>query len=264
MKHNQKKSIFLLFLPLFFPVYTYATTQPKAFISGFAQAFSKTTNLPGVTVKVLETGQIATTTDSKGMFSFNYPIGQPLTLLFQKRGYKTSQSATYIVPKTGLKNITYQAIPRILFDGVLIARTWSGHPNLSQTDCQVITTVAAKGKTLYDKIQGEAGAVISITNSKKQTIHPDECYYGITPFKTTDPFCRIKSFFHPRITTSKDGGVFIANLKPDNVYTITAVKPGFIFSKNKVRCNMQWWQTLPDRYVFINLSPPNGPTVMGS
>src|SRR5579864_9371731 len=86
--------------------------EATAPVSGFARSFIMGSIISNATVTILETGQ-KLKTDSKGHFGpIQYPIGKPITLTIEKWEYKTTQTATVIVPPEGLtgpyNNITFQ------------------------------------------------------------------------------------------------------------------------------------------------------------
>jgi len=266
----------------------YWQTQVAA-ISGFAQPAGSSENIPGVEVIVLETGQTVAYTDSSGNYSFEYPVGQSMTLMFRKNGYKTSQTGTFTVPPEGFSglhnNITYQAIGHKLYELMKYAVEITSLELIKSDACQLITTVTAYGKTLYDDPQGEPGATLSVQDQSGKTHHGKTCYFGIFRGKTL-PVC-----FNQK--TSEDGGVFVLNLeaKPNrdipndihpennpyqviaskpgleysenNSYQVIASKPGLKFSTHNANCNPEWWaRHAPGEDMLINMSPPQGPTVL--
>jgi hypothetical protein len=239
-------------------------------VSGFAQAHGDYGQLSGVDVIALETGKKMATTDEKGEFSFEYKIGMPLTLMFKHTDYHPSQSATIVVRHSNgsdHKNyFTYQAMSYSKTELI----TWTRlipelSPTIKKNHCQMIVTVAAKDKTLYDNEQGEEGAELQINywppkeNTTRlpgndSTFH--YCYYDTLPVFHTNPTC-----FSSK--TTMDGGVFVANIPSNSiqVYRVQALKPGVRFSNSYFQCKEEWWnEHAPDHYYkLINLSPPNGP-----
>lgn len=224
-------------------------SQPvTAPVAGFARSFLVSLPLAGATITVLETGE-RFTTDKTGHFGpFQYPVGKPITLQFDKWGYKTTQSGTVIVPKDGLAgpydNITFQ-IPSIetyyLLANIIGA-------TIDEESCHLTTTVTKFHKTMDDLPQGEDGAVIKVF----PTVSDTPFYFGIYesgPLKgKTNPFMKGLA------KTSEDGGVAIANLPPRNEpYIITAEKDGKVFSEASFKCT---------KGAFINISPPKGPMVV--
>ncbi len=270
------------------------SAEHMATVTGFAQAHGDYGELQGAEVIALETGKHMATTNAKGAFSFEYQVGQPLTVMFKHTGYLPSQSSTITVrPSDGedqTNYFTYQAIPRLkmhLLKALRYLPTFSS-PALKKDHCQLLVTVNNKGKTLYDTQQGKAGAKIDIhlaapsanteiyinghndtytdssTVSAPLDVH--KCYYGTLPIFHTNPTCLYNS-------TTEDGGVFIANIPSSNIesnniesnaqaqlYRIQATSPTDTFSDAYIQCNALWWQThAPDEMMLINLSPPTGP-----
>ncbi|MGI9282699.1 MAG: hypothetical protein ACR2PX_24140 [Endozoicomonas sp.] len=270
------KKLFALYLmSALFSSVCLATQLPlilNAKVTGFAQAHGDYGKLSGVEVIVLETGKKMATTDENGEFSFEYQVGKPLTLMFKHADYPPSQSATIVVqPSDGSdsKNyFTYQAISHSKTELITWTRLFPElKPTIKKDHCQMIVTVAAKGKTLFDEEQGEEGAELLINywpvknNTSRLPGGPDTfhlCYYGTLYFFHTNPTC-INS------KTTKDGGVFVANIPSDSTqkYIAYARKPTVSFSNAYFQCRKDWWEKhAPDHhYKLINLSPPNGPTV---
>lgn len=223
----------------------YAETAP---VSGFARSFLLSKPLSNATITVVETGKTYTT-DKDGHFGpFEYPVGKSITLQFDKWGYKTTQSGTFVVPKEGLNgtydNITFQ-IPSIesyyLLANIIGAK-------IDEGSCHFTTTVIQYHKTMDDIPQGEDHAVMQL----KPQVSEQPFYFGIYesgPLKDkTNPFERGLR------ETSKDGGVAFFNLPPRaEPYVVTAEKNGVKFTTAKFTCKPG---------VFINISPPSGPMVV--
>ena len=225
-----------------------AVATELAPISGFARAFVMGSVISNATITVLETGE-KITTDKNGHFGpIQYPIGNPITLVLEKWGYHTTQSATIIVPPEGLNgpynNITFQ-VPSVetyyLLSSVIGAK-------IDKQSCHVTATITAYHKTMDDLPQGEAEAFAKLFPAAQE----QPFYFGIFesgPLKgKTNPFAKGLT------KTSEDGGVAYFNLPPSEVpYTLTAEKNGVRFSEAQFLCR-------PD--VFINISPPRGPSVL--
>lgn len=219
-------------------------------VAGFARSFLVSMPLPGATITVLETGE-RFKTDKTGHFGpFEYEVGKPITLQFDKWGYKTTQSGTVIVPKEGLAgpfdNITFQ-IPSIETYYLLASIIGA---TIDDNSCHLTTTITKFHKTMDDLPQGEEGAVIKVSPAVSDV----PFYFGIYesgPLKgKTNPF--IKGL----VSTSDDGGVAITNLPPrDEPYVISATKDGKVFSEASFLCTAG---------AFINVSPPRGPMVMNN
>lgn len=271
-----KRSLALYLISALFSSVSMASQLPLigpllgvAKVTGFAQAHGDYGQLQGVDVIVLETGEKKATTDEKGEFSFDYRVGDQVTLMFKHPNYHPSQSATITVQpsngKDGKNYFTYQAISYAKTELL----TWTRllpypYPLLKSNHCQMIVTVAGKGKTLYDNEQGEAGAelLINYSSAKKHTSRfPGGdgtfhlCYYGTLPIFHTNPTCLYEK-------TTADGGVFVANIpqNKDQLYIVKASKPQASFSSAIVQCREDWWNKhAPGHYMLLNLSPPTGP-----
>lgn len=240
------KKLFLIALSFLFIDSSHAVIKEiTAPVSGFARSFVMGTPLADATITVLETG-LKIKTDKKGNFGpFNYPVGKPITLLFEKFGYKTTQSGTIIVPSNGLNgpydNITFQ-IPSLETYYLLAAVVGA---KIDDNSCHVTSTITAYHKTMDDDPQGEEQA--------KAVLIP---YVNETPFYfdifTSGPLKgKTNPFTKGLVQTSEDGGVAFFNLPPRvEPYTLTAVKSGVVFSEAHFICR---------KGMFINISPPRGP-----
>lgn len=230
------------------PLSAFANNTVTAPVSGFARSFLLGNHLANATVTVLETG-LKLETDKDGHFGpFEYPVGEPLTLQFEKWGYKTTQSATIIVPPEGLtgpyNNVTFQ-VPSIetfyLFSYLIGA-------DIDKESCHLTSTITAFHKTMDDVPQGIEDAEVTIDPGVDQRAF----YFGIYksgPLKgKTNPFVRgLKQ-------SSEDGGVAFFNLPPrDEPYVISAKKDGISFTQATFLCR---------KGAFINISPPRGPSVI--
>ncbi len=247
MLFSRKCVISILFLVSFSMATSSSAAQNTAPVSGFARDFLSNAAIADAKITILETGEIIKT-DEKGNYGpINYPIGQPITLVFEKSGYQTTQSATVIVPSTGLTgtydNITFQ-VPTIETYYIMAAIIGA---DIDDNSCHVATTVTAYHKTLDDIPQGEPGATITFAPS----VDLVPFYFDI--FKRGPLKGKTNPFTKGLTATSEDGGVGLFNLPPSDVpYTISAVKPGVIFSEAQFLCR---------KGVFINISPPRGPMV---
>ncbi|MBV9575533.1 MAG: carboxypeptidase regulatory-like domain-containing protein [Gammaproteobacteria bacterium] len=227
---------------------SYAQPTALAPVSGFAESFLSTAAIPDATITILETGE-KVKTNAKGEFGpILYPIGKSITLLFEKFGYKTTQSGTVIVPKEGLtnphNNMTFQ-VPSIETYYLMAAIIGA---QFDENQCHVVTTITAYGKILQDIPQGEAGAKVTLTPAVNEV----PFYFDIFkegPFKgKTNPFTKGLT------QTSEDGGVGFFNLPPRaEPYTISAQKNGVTFTEAQFLCK---------KGVFINISPPRGPMAL--
>src|SRR5215216_2363885 len=70
-------------------------------VSGFAKSFLTSKPLIDASITILENGQ-QLKTNREGRFGpFQYPIGADITLILEKNGFRTTQTATLTVPVEG-------------------------------------------------------------------------------------------------------------------------------------------------------------------
>jgi len=234
----------------FAPTIVHGTCQSE--VSGFAEDFLTDDRIQGASITEHFTGK-HTTTDSNGKFKFCFSAGQTVTFLLEKTGYVSTYSGVYTLTSSGMtgkfNDVTFQvpttAAYAIIQKSIMILRNAHESPNT----CTVVTTVTAAGKTLADDPQGEPGATISLTlNGVPVILTGHRPYYFGISLKKTNIFTTDQS------TTSADGGVLIYNLAVStSFYSITAVKKDTVFSTKQFLCQ---------NGAFLNLSPPQGPTVM--
>jgi hypothetical protein len=225
--------------------FAYASTG-TAPVSGFARSFIFSSPIEGATITVNETGKTVTT-DSEGRFGpIDYPIGKLITLTLSKWGYKTTQSATIIVPKEGLttryNNITFQvpSIQTFYILSKLIGAT------MNDNDCHLTTTVTHYHKTMDDIPQGIPGAQLSFLPKVQARTFYFDIYRSGPLIHKTNPLTKDLT------ATSEDGGAAIFNLPPRaEPYILYAEKPGVKFTKVMFICK---------KGAFINISPPQGPS----
>lgn len=190
-------------------------------------------------------------TSSAGRAVVYRPPGQELTLVLEKPGYVTTQSATLLVPAEGLagaqQETTFQTLPTWAFGAI---KRWLRVPTVSGRR-HLATTVTAAGKTLYDPIQGESSAVLRITRDG-QALAVTPIYLGILPLVHKTDLLRAR--WRRGEATSLDGGVLLPNLEV-GTYEIEAVAPGRCFAIARAVLN-------DDSPEFVNLSPPWGPRVV--
>lgn len=205
---------------------------------------------------------VYTYNSTQGFYHFDYPVGGRLNMIFQHAGYQTSQSGTYTITKSGYVDqyglISWQALPRTLWAVIKNIILYETHTSIKKDTCQVIMTVSAYHKTLNDDPQGEEGATVQIEPLHGN--HSDKLYdvrYYLDIFmKKPFPWPGLKK-------TSKDGGVIFVNVKPGN-YKVITKKEGVKFSTPEFKCNPSEWKGLNESNIVINLSPPQGPTVIHS
>lgn len=231
-------------LVIFLPSITLANEQMVP-VSGFARSFIMGANITDAAITVIETGQ-RLRTDARGHFGpIYYPVGKPITLLLEKWGYKTTQSATIIVPPEGLdgpyNNITFQ-VPSVESYYLLASIVGA---NIDDNSCHIAATITAYHKTMDDEPQGEANAILALTPE----IYSPVFYFDI--FKSGPLKGKTNPFTKGLTQTTDDGGILIFNLPPrDELYTLSAIKQNIAFSRVYFRCI---------KGAFINISPPRGP-----
>jgi len=240
------KKIIIPFSIIFSTLPCFATSH-TAPITGFAHSFLTMKPIPQATITIFETGE-KTVTDDNGKFGpIQYPIGKPITLIFSKPGFVTTQSDTAIVPKEGFtqanNNFTFQVPSDYVF--LLLKKTIGAteDPN----SCHVTATITAAHKTLDDYVQGEKDAIVRLIPA----VTEKPFYFDIFlrgPLKD-----RTYPFATGLTKSSPDGGVAFFNLPPrDEPYRMIAEKNGITFSEAKFICR---------KGIFINMSPPRGPMV---
>lgn len=232
-------------------------------VAVLAQSLGKTTALEDIHVyDVIRKSPMPELAFDDGRYYFQYPVGEAISLLFRREGYATSQSGVFVVPPEGLTgeydNISWQAIPAWLWDTARYVIERHTSETMKPGYCQLITTITAKNKTLNDKHQGEPGARVALTSqswTERRKPHGAVFYFGALAGKPL-PIPGLDE-------TSTDGGVVIMNIEPGHVYNITASKPGLEFTTPYFSCNpAAWADAAPYETMLINLSPPNGPTVI--
>ncbi len=222
-----------------------------ALVSGFARSFVSGEPIADATITVLENDKLTFQTDSSGKFGpFEWSIGQPITLVLEKHGslwsgYKTTQTATVIVPPEGindknfLKNISFQ-VPSNLAYQIL---SWAMGITEDPDACQIATTITPPNTTMDDIPQGVAGVKVTLSPN----INTKPFYFGIFPLiDKTNPWVRSLE------ATSLDGGVVFSNIPPGE-YTMEAQKEGAVFSKVTFKAR---------KGVLVNASPPQGPIML--
>ncbi|WP_454784551.1 carboxypeptidase regulatory-like domain-containing protein [Legionella sp. WA2024007413] len=222
-----------------------------ALVSGFARSFISGWPIADATITVLENEQLALKTDSSGRFGpFEWPVGEPITLVFEKpgsfwTGYKTIQTATLIVPPEGinnenfLKNISFQVPSNMAYQFLSYAMWKTEDPHA----CQIAATVTPPNTTMDDIPQGVEGVTVTLTPK----VNAETFYFGIFPIvHKTNPF------IHKLKSTSLDGGVAFINVPPGD-YVMEAKKDNIPFSKVAIKAR---------KGMIVNASPPYGPTML--
>lgn len=214
-------------------------------ISGFARSFVSGMPISDGTVTVIENQELSLKTDKDGKFGpFEWPVQQPITLVFEKpgsfwSGYRATQTATIFVPPEGinnnnfLKNISFQVPSNLAFKVISLAM---GEREDSQA-CQIATTVTPSGTTLDNIPQGIANVKVSLSPEVSARVF----YFDIFPIiHKTNPFIRKLE------STSLDGGALFVNV-PEGEYTLEAKKDGITFSKVHIKAR---------KGTLVNASPP--------
>ena len=234
-------------------------------VAVLAQSLGKTTALENVEVyDAIRQSPMPELAFDDGRYYFQYPVGEAISLLFKREGYAPSQSGVFVIPPAGLtgeqENISWQAIPDWLWDTAQYVVERHTSEAMKPGYCQLITTVTAKNKTLNDKHQGEPGARVSLVSeswTERRKPHGAIFYFGALAGKPL-PIPGLDE-------TSTDGGVVIMNIEPGHIYQISASKPGIEFTTPYFSCNpAAWSDAAQGETILINLSPPNGPTVISS
>lgn len=226
-------------------------TKLTAKVSGFARSFISGDPISEGIVTVLEDEALRFQTDENGQFGpFDWPIGEAITLIFDKpgsfwTGFKTTQTATLIVPEEGinnknfLKNISFQVPSNMAYEFFAFCMGGVEDP----LACQITTTITPPNTTMDDIPQG----VAEVTATLEPNPNVRRFYFDMFPIiHKTNPLNRELS------ATSLDGGVAFINVPPGE-YTIEAKKEGMTFSSVRIKARPG---------VLVNVSPPHGPTML--
>lgn len=219
-----------------------------ALVSGFARSFISGEPLVEATITTLENEQLKFTTDSQGRFGpFPWPVGEPLTLVCEKpgsflRGYKTTQTATLIVPPEGInnvdyvKNVSFQVPSNLAYKLLSLTMGIAEKPDT----CQIAATITPANTTMDNIPQGIAGVKLRLSPGNHQAF-----YFGMFPIiHKTNPCLRNLE------ATSLDGGVAFTNV-PAGDYILEACKDDIPFTSVRIKAR---------KGVVVNASPPFGPT----
>ena len=193
-----------------------------------------------------------------GLYHFQYPVDQAVSLLFKKEGYATSQSGVFVVPPEGFSgeenSITWSAIPDWLWDSTQYAIERHTSEKMKPGYCQLIATVNKRNLAQSEIHQLEKGAKVSLVSSdwaERRKPHGAVFYFGTLAGKP-QPIPGMDE-------VGTEGGVVIMNIEPGHVYKITANKPGISFSTPYFACNPSAWaEVAPGEMMLINLSPSEG------
>lgn len=222
--------------------------ESTALVSGFARSFLSGQAIPNATIFALENPAIKFTTNNAGKFGpFPWPVGEEITLVLEKHGsfwsgYRTTQTATLIVPPHGfnnrnfLKNISFQVPSNMAFQFL----SWAMGIKENKETCQIAATITAPNITMDDIPQGISEVTATLSQENKKPF-----YFGMFPIvHKTNPFVRTLK------ATSLDGGVAFLNVPPGE-YTIETKKDNHSFSKVLIKAR---------KGIVVNASPPFGPT----
>jgi hypothetical protein len=219
----------------------------KAPVFGFARSFVSSIAIPNATITVLEDPTLRYQTDNEGKFGpIMWTVGAPITLRLEKSGswwsgYRTTQTATLIVPPEGInhdryvKNVSFQIVSNMAFSCISWVMGKAENPETGQ----LAVTVTPPNITMDDIPQGEPDVVISI--EPDPGVKP--YYLGIIPWLHKTNFFRCQQLQ----ATTRDGGVIFPDI-PTGVYKITARK-GERIAEIEARV---------DKGVITNASPPVG------
>lgn len=245
----------ILFAAIIFFIFSMVITVPSyaipmtAPVSGFARNFTNNEPISDAKVTILENGQNVSL-NSKGEFGpIQWPVGKPITFVIEKLGYRTTQTATVIVPPEGLttpyNNVSLQPIDVFTFGMFALAMGVL----LDENKCHVGAAVTAFHKTLNDLPQGEENATVTLIPNPTSAVP-----YYVDIFRDGSLKNYPNPMTHGLTQTSQDGGVIFANLEPrDEPYVLMAYKPNVSFTQMSFICR---------KGMFINASPPLGPMVL--
>lgn len=229
-------------------------------VSGFAISFYPSYMIEGGVVTALmgdgsevnlgENG-LELKTNKKGQFGpFQWPAGKHLTLVFRKDGFKTTQTANFIVPPEGIngpnpwRNVSIQVPSKKVY--YLMAASMNVSNELKKDKCQVCINVVDYQKTLNDIPQGFKGCTATIIPnpaSTREHFHFGIWRNGIFQNKT-NPLA------HGLKKSTVDGGIAIINVTP-GTYTVKITGPdGSSFNNVEFRA-------VAGR--FVNITPPQSP-----
>ena len=248
----------------------------------------------GATVHVLNEGEgehgfvLSRQTDRNGKISFQWPVGEELTLqLLPSPLNARMQSATVVVPEEGLTGefgeITFQAASVPTYIAFRMALRMKYFSLGGEDMCTVVTTVTPPDKSLYDCPHGLAGVQVDLDPPN----YDQKYYFGIIEDGVLDCkmdfisffgqaginylYHRLQNPFHTRNRnnfstpigllemdrTSEDGGVMFLNVQARaEPYTMVArdpLNPNRRFSSPKFYCY---------KGGLVNASPPHGVTLI--
>jgi hypothetical protein len=175
--------------------------------------------LAGAAISILEYPDRRVITGADGSFRFDgLAEGSEVTLV--------------MLGPHGAERVPFQAVVPLIYESFAQSAQVVPDPAM----CQMVTTVAAKGKSVYEPgVEGESGATVTLTPPLSPEHGPIYTNTRAAP--------------HRALTeTTADGGVLFVQVPPGE-YVLTATKPGVTFAAAKVKCRAGW---------FINAAPPWG------
>mmetsp|Transcript_32910 Transcript_32910/g.82673 ORF Transcript_32910/g.82673 Transcript_32910/m.82673 type:complete len:248 (+) Transcript_32910:59-802(+) len=203
----------------------------------------------GAKIRVLEQPGLVVESDHTGYFQFQSSVGSEITLVLNHPLYRETQGPTVTVPASGLVGVEHEMVLQVpnsptyqFLKAILPAQVDDEHL------CQLVVTVTAPGKTIYDDPQGEANSTCTLSPSRSSPSHP--YYFGMFKNGATNPFTRGLN------STSQDGGVVFFNVPVGN-YTITAQKEGVVWQHDSsyLRC-------IEGSPRLVNAAPTWGPRAL--
>jgi hypothetical protein len=217
-----------------------------ATLSGTAYTFNQCAAEPeqsqcrivGATIGIVELPELSATTDSKGAYRLDVPIGSTVTPHITASGYRSIHLQTLVADRD-LENLNFQTPDLQTYASLSLLLTLLGHPVADVLGCTIVSTVS-KAEVVgmpFDSFRtynphGVPGATASGSPSL-----PDPIYFNedVMPDNSTT-------------ATSEDGGVIWPNVPP-GVYTVSASHPSQRFADFVADCRIGR---------VINANPPWG------
>jgi hypothetical protein len=208
---------------------------PTVTVEGHTFVFNEgpQTRIADADVWVLERPSLRVVTDADGSFRFTgLTAGSQITLVLQHADYVTTQTGTLNLGPEGAQQVTVQALTQPDLERLLGRLAVAPDP----AKCQVFSTVARVGKSLYDEGPlGEADATVGTDPPLPRESGP--IYFDTEGHATLT-----------LLDTTTNGGVLFVQVPPGE-YTLSAMKPEMSFAEVSVKCRAG---------TVINASPPWG------
>lgn len=194
----------------------------------------------GLTVRIVEQPGLVAVTDAGGHWRIDgIPAGSTATFAIDSGERPPIQTATFVVPATGLERVTFQSPDHQIYDVLESVLGVDSEPGR----CHIASTVTRQGFSLYggapDGSHGEPGATVTLTPPPAAGAGP--IYFNGSRFDLIWPDPSLRE-------TTADGGVLYTNVAP-GTYTLEAHKPGVDIAPVTVTCRAG---------VLTNASPPWG------